>query len=280
MRVSICLLLLFKVCCIQTFAQGNASLINDADTNYRPTSTIIKYSIGERTIPVEILQFGQPNGLVCINVHDNEDASVKAAEAVLTKTGGTLIKFDNKRQRNIKFTLNKQTYEFDPNRIFSQEGIMQTLQDNKKVTPRVVSEIEAFARNTLCLLPDSISCIVALHNNSEGAFSINSYLAGGSREKDAKTVYSNELEDADDIVLTTDSLLYAGMVKAGYNSILQDNLNARKDGSLSIHFGELGKRYINIETQAGKTEQYKAMFMKLLEVLKPENNRQNTETKL
>ena len=249
--------ILLSICSIRAAGQDNALQPFDADTIFRPVTTIVKYAIGERMLPIEIMQFGQPNGLVCINVHDNEEASVKAAEAVLTKTGGTLIKFDNKRQRNIKFTLNKRTYEFDPNRIFSQEGILQTLQDNKKVTPGVVSEIEAFARNTLCLLPDSISCIIALHNNSEGAFSINSYMAGGSREQDAKTVYSNELEDADDIVLTTDSLLYAGMVKAGYNSILQDNINARKDGSLSIHFGELGKRYINIETQAGKLNSIK-----------------------
>ena len=56
----------------------------------------------------------------------------------------------------------------------------------------------------------------------------------------------------------------------GYNSILQDNIKVNKDGSLSVYYGELNKRYINIETQFGKTKQYAEMLNKLLYILDEE----------
>jgi len=71
----------------------------------------------------------------------------------------------------------------------------------------------------------------------------------------------------DDIALTTDEVLFNKMSAFGYNSILQDNVKVDKDGSLSVYYGELNKRYINIETQFGKTIQYKEMLGKLLNVL-------------
>jgi hypothetical protein len=43
-----------------------------------------------------------------------------------------------------------------------------------------------------------------------------------------------------------------------------------KDGSLSVYYGDKNKRYINIETQHGKKDQYKEMLIKLLYVLDEE----------
>jgi len=57
------------------------------------------------------------------------------------------------------------------------------------------------------------------------------------------------------------------MADAGYNSIWQDNERAKREGSLSIYYGERSRRYINIETQHGKVEQYRVMFEKLQQIL-------------
>jgi hypothetical protein len=51
---------------------------------------------------------------------------------------------------------------------------------------------------------------------------------------------------------------------------LQDNVKVNKDGSLSVYYGELNRRYINIETQHGKTTQYKEMLGKLMYFLDEE----------
>ncbi len=248
-------------------AQPGNNVTEISSSLYVPVEKTVSFKIANRTIPVKVLQYGESRNLVCINLHSNEQTSVKAALSVLERKGGTLIKIENNGQRVIRFKLNGINYSFDPNRMFSKIGIQQTLLENSKPGKAAVEEIEKFAANVLSMIPDSASCVVALHNNTEQAFSIRSYMQGGNRQSDAKAVYADSLQDVDDLILTTDSLLYQKMADLGHNSILQDNEKAKKDGSLSIYFGEINRRYINIETQHGKVNQYVIMLEKLLTIL-------------
>jgi hypothetical protein len=254
---------------------------------YTPETRTIAHTLGNRTVVIKVIQYGEPNGIYCINMHDNEGTAVLGAVPVLERTGGTLIRVENFKQRVIKFRLNGVLYGFDPNRIYSRIGIGQTLRDNRNYSLKAVLEIEKFAGRLLALIPDTAICLIALHNNTNDLFSIKSYIPGGIRQKDAKAVYYNETEDVDDIALTTDSLVYQVMADAGYNSIWQDNIKAKKDGSLSIYSGEKGIRYINIETEHGKVEQYRIMFGKLMDWLllpplqpveNPEEKKESTGT--
>ena len=262
-------------------AQTGTSATEVRTPKYAPVTRSIAHSIGNRTVLIKVIQYGEPNGIYCINMHDNEGTAVEGAVPVLEMTGGTLIRVENFRQRVIKFRLNGVLYGFDPNRIYSRIGIGQTLRDNRNYSLKAVQEIEKFAGRLLSLIPDTAKCLVALHNNTNDLFSIKSYIPGGIRQKDAKAVYYNETEDVDDIALTTDSLVYKVMADAGYNSIWQDNVKAKKDGSLSIYSGEKGIRYINIETEHGKTEQYRIMFEKLMSwlLLPPPQPVENPEEK-
>jgi len=238
-----------------------------------PSEKIIFYKLGDRTIPITTFQYGDVKDIVCINLHDNENTSVQAARSLLELKGGTLIKIENNNQRVVRFKLRGVTYGFDPNRMFSRTGIEQTLRENRKISQLAEDEVEKFAQRLLVLIPDSTSCIIALHNNTNEAFSITSYLAGNDRQFDARAVYADSLQDIDDIALTTDSLLYSKMADNGYNAIWQDNEKAKKDGSLSIFCGERSRRYINIETQNGKLDQYVEMLEKLLNILAKENEK-------
>jgi len=246
-----------------------------------PETRTIAHTLGNRTVVIKVIQYGEPNGIYCINMHDNEGTAVLGAVPVLEMTGGTLIRVENFKQRVIKFRLNGVLYGFDPNRIYSRIGIGQTLRDNRNYSLKAVLEIEKFAGRLLALIPDTAKCLIALHNNTNDLFSIKSYIPGGIRQKDAKAVFYNETEDVDDIALTTDSLVYQVMADAGYNSIWQDNIKAKKDGSLSIYSGEKGIRYINIETEHGKVEQYRIMFEKLMSwlLLPPPQPVENPEEK-
>lgn len=237
---------------------------------YIPVEKKIFYKLGSDNLPVTVMQYGATKHIIAINLHDNEETSVKATKSLFEEKGGIIIKIENNHQRVIKFRLKGVFYSFDPNRMFSRAGIEQTLRDNKKISKEAIDEVEKFAQQLLLLIPDSVSCIVALHNNTEQAFSVKSYLSGHERQFDAKAVYADSLQDVDDIILTTDSLLYQKMADAHYNSIWQDNINAKKDGSLSIFCGERNRRYINIETQHGKVNQYMEMLEKLLEILAEE----------
>jgi len=235
------------------------------------TEKTIFYKLGDRIIPIRVLQYGDVKNIICINLHDNENTSVEAARSVLELKGGTLIKIENNDQRVVRFKWRGVSYSFDPNRIFSRVGIEQTLKENKRTSQSAIEEIEKFAQRLLQLIPDSTSCIVALHNNTNEAYSVSTYLSGNARQFDAKAVYADSLQDVDDIIFTTDGLLYNKMANNGYNSIWQDNMHVRKDGSLSVYCGEKGKRYINIETEHGKFDRYAEMLTTLLAILAAEN---------
>ncbi len=222
------------------------------------------HKLGDRTISLKVIQYGTLLTTCCINLHDDEVTAVEAARNVLQQTGGILIKIENNSHRLISFPYKGVTYSFDPNRIFSRIGISQTLKANGKKNPLAVIEVEKFAAHLLQLIPDSVACIIALHNNTDGDFSVKTYQTGGKRQNDARLVYADSWQDIDDITLTTDEILFNTMSAMGYNSILQDNVKVYKDGSLSVYYGEQNKRYINIETQHGKTVQYKEMLGKLL----------------
>ena len=241
-----------------------------APARFTPSEKNILYKLGDRNISFKVTQYGQLVNTCCINLHDDEITAVKAARTVLEQKGGILIKIENNAQRNISFPFKGVVYTFDPNRIFSRTGIDATLKANGKKNPLAIIEVEKFAAQLLQLIPDTISCIVALHNNTDGDFSVKTYQNGGKRQHDAKQVYADSWQDIDDITLTTDEILFNKMSTLGYNSILQDNEKVNKDGSLSVYYGELNKRYINIETQHGKTTQYGEMLSKLLFFLQEE----------
>ncbi len=259
-----------SILCTLLSAQPGDNVVSISKPFFVPLEKTILYRLGDRDIPLKVMQYGEAKDIICINLHANEITSVQAAQSVLEERGGTLVRIENKQQRLIRFRLKGIVYTFDPNRMFSRVGIEQTLRDNGRISRDAMGEVEKFAARVLQLIPENASCIVALHNNTEQAYSVNSYLPGNDRQHDAKAVYADSLQDVDDIAFTTDSLLYLQMANQRYNSILQDNRNARKDGSLSIYCGEKGRRYINIETQHGKLDQYVEMLNKLFEIINPE----------
>ncbi|MGQ0740409.1 MAG: hypothetical protein ACT4OJ_15270 [Bacteroidota bacterium] len=266
MKLSLTFILLFTIITCG-FAQPVSENLAVTGARFVPLEKTIYYTLGDKTIPLKLQQYGPSNDIACINIHDNEFTSVLATRQVLELKGGALIKIENNAQRIIRFRLRGMLYAFDPNRIFSGTGIEQSLKENGRVSPLAVQEVEKFGQRLLQLIPGSVSCVIALHNNTEDAYSVKSYLPGGDREKDAKQVYADSLQYADDIVLTTDQLLFDKMAALGYNCILQDNEKAKKDGSLSVYYGEQNRRYVNIETQHGKMGQYQEMLEKLLDIL-------------
>jgi hypothetical protein len=248
----------------------NMELVPVKPAAYSPSEKIIQHKLGDKTISLKVVQYGSITSTCCINLHDDEKTAVQAAQAVLEQKGGILIKIENNARRMVSFSFKGVTYTFDPNRIFSKAGIAVTLTANGRKNPLAVIEVEKFAAKLLQLIPDSASCIIALHNNTDGDFSVKTYLSGGKRQKDALQVYADDWQDIDDIALTTDEVIFNQMSSFGYNSILQDNEKVYRDGSLSVYYGELNRRYINIETQHGKTGQYKEMLSKLFYFLEEE----------
>lgn len=242
------------------FAPAQMNNGSVADTRLTPLVNTITHRLGDDEISIKTLQYGDTKDIVFISLHDNEATSVDGSKRILESRGGLLIQIGNNSKRNITFRLDGRSYTFDPNRIFSRNGIELTLKRFDNTGDKAATEIEVFADRLLQLIPKNSFCVIALHNNTNNDFSVQDYLPGKEKATDASQINIGTGKDADDFFLTTDSLLFQLLSAQDYNIILQDNQKATQDGSLSVYFGEKNIRYINCETEHGKLKQYEEML--------------------
>ena len=232
------------------------------------TEQTIFYKLAENIIPIRIQHYGDRNDLVFINLHDDEATSVEATRKILEEYGGLLIEIENNAQRNIRFRLGHYIYCIDPNRMFSKEGVTKSLKELGRHSTKAEEEVTKFGQRIIQLIPGDAKYVVALHNNTPGLFSAKEYSPGHIRSIETKKIYLNPEEDADDFFLTTDNTLYEKLADHGFNTILQDNKHCTDDGSLSVYCGKNNIRYVNCETEHGKSRQYYQMIRTLMGTLK------------
>ena len=254
---------LFFFACIFLNAQQSIEFVEPTEPGIAITEKTIFYNLAGNLIPIKIRQYGERTDVVFINLHDDEVTSVEAAKRVLEEQGGLLIEIENNAQRNIRFRLDRYFYKVDPNRIFSEEGIKRSLEQLGRTSDKAIDEIEKLGQRIIQLIPEETKCVIALHNNTPDLFSVTEYAPGNKRSVDSKKVYINARQDTDDFFLTTDTNLYEKLADKGFNTILQDNKHCTEDGSLSVYCGKKNIRYINCETEHGKTEQYYEMMKAL-----------------
>jgi len=226
------------------------------------------YQLGNKRIPVKTIEYGNSTAVVLLSVHDDETTSVKAAEAVFEKTGGVLVRISNNNTRLINFTLNRRKYRVDPNRIFTRTGIRQNLRElNGTYQEAAVIAVEKFGFYLLAKIPKNTATLVAVHNNRNEGYSAQSYLRGGAYENDIDDHHIHKSQDKDNFLLTTDKKLFKALKSSGYNLLLQDNKEAKDDGSLSIYYGRKKKSYLNVETELGQLEEQVRMISAVVEAL-------------
>lgn len=233
---------------------------------YTPEAITRSLPLTNKKTTLERVRYGENRSWIFVHLHGTEPTSLDVAQETLPQTGGYLIRLQNGPHRNLEVAWGKRKWWIDPNRIYSDTGIRQNLQElnRGKFSEALVTKIKQMGELVTSLFPDTVSCLIALHNNTDGHFSIHDYMPGGKRSRDARRVFVNPEQDPDDLALTTDSLLYAHMAEACFNIIWQDSANVKRDGSLSVYAALRGKRYINIETQHGKDEQYRRMLQHLM----------------
>ena len=259
--VCICLVLPF-------FSLAQLSNANSLQGKLTPVINTISHKLGDRNIRIKTFQYGDKKDIVFIALHDNEFTGLETTKLLLEDLGGLLIKIENNYKRNINFRLSQRSYTFDPNRMFSKLGIQKTLKSFGRSDDKATNEVDKFANRILQLFPKDFYCTIALHDNTDGVYSVKYYQPGSQYENDASIVSIDSSQDPDDFFLTTDSLLFHQLSDKKYNTILQHNLRAKQDGSLSVYFGKKNIRYLNCETQHGKTGQFKEMMESAIQCLK------------
>ncbi|GIV61173.1 MAG: hypothetical protein KatS3mg044_0039 [Rhodothermaceae bacterium] len=207
--------------------------------------------LGEGAVAVVVTESGRP-GRTYVNLHDNENTAVEAARAILARHGGRIVELRHTGERNITFTRGDTTYTFDPNRMFTPAGIEATLRRFGAFSPAAAAEVERLAEAVLERAGlDTLSLVVALHNNTDANYSAASYLPGGSEDGNAAEVFLVEGSDPDDFFFVTERSFFEAIRAAGFNVVLQDNARATDDGSLSVLCGRRSISYVNVEAEHG-----------------------------
>lgn len=269
------LTIFFFASCGNTFIENivveesNNHITIDTTLNHKLISidtVSVVFNLENDKVFFNIYEFKKKN-IIYFNIHDNENTSVKAAKSIFTEIGGKLIEIQAQGKRLISFSSNEKIYKFDPNRIFSENGIKNTLNSYGKHSQSSHTIIQNFADFIIDSLLVNAETIVTLHNNSNLKYSINSYKKGGKYEKDALNININPNYDPDDFFYVTDSIFFNKLKKKKFNIVLQDNKNVKDDGSLSVDCGKKNIRYINIEAQHGHLQEQISMLKILHNVL-------------
>lgn len=174
------LLSLMTLAFVSAFS-STAAAITDLPPEYRTRTytaenpLVLEYRFSNRPdglVKLKVLNYpGLKTDLFFFHMHENEITAKTTGSESVRKNGGTFMYLDHAGTgRNMKVRLDNVTYEFDPNRIFTDKG----LRDRTSPTPTAahfqklkhfVSWVERniqFGRQKR-----KFSTLVALHNNTD-----------------------------------------------------------------------------------------------------------------
>lgn len=223
--------------------------------------------IGEDEVDLVYQKGNFLEGVLFLNLHEDEQTSIEAVRKYNgIKQYINFMYLCHSGERRIEYFLEKEWYSVDPNRIFTEVGITKTLNDRNNYSDTAASAISNLSERILDRVRSS-KIIVALHNNTENEYSIESYKPEGNEAQNTAKLYINPEKDPDDFVYTTDSVFFERIKDLKMNVILQDNQDYVDDGSLSVYCGANGIRYLNIEAQHGHLIEQRRMIHEIVKML-------------
>ncbi len=198
--------------------------------------------------------------LMFVVIHDDESTSSEVGYRTMHGFGASLLEMKNDGLYLCTLFVDSIRYIFNPNRIFSLNGIENSLMHYGQCSPDVVSAIALFAgqvTGAFFLYPEYI---VALHNNRDKGFSVESYIADSVLRVSVDSIFINPDEDPDDFYFVNDPVHFSFIKEYGFNVVLQSSGILEDDGSLSVWCSHHNMPYINIETELGKYEKQLQML--------------------
>lgn len=189
-------------------------------------------------------------GVMFINVHEDETTSIDALKVYAKDHEIRFFYLLHEKKNRVTFTINEKEYSVDPSMIFTKKGRKKTLKEGGSYSRKALKEVFYFSFPIANRIAGN-RVIVAMNNNTNENYSINSYLPNGAEEEKTKQIYVNNEMDADDFIYTNDSSFFEAFKTREINVVLQDNEVLVDDGSLPFLCKITKRRYINIETQTG-----------------------------
>jgi len=188
-----------------------------------------------------------------VALHPNERTCTEVFEKLPRFVHFNLLSVEQEQKRLLVYRSANTTLLFDPNRIFTDKGIRETLQFHNLGNPLVYKQaIKSFADTLLsCMYANQKSRqIVAVHNNSNDNFSIISY----QNSNETQDLFIHVEEDVDNFVVVTARQDFAFFKQNNINTVLLADTLYTDDGSLSVYCLQNGIPYINIEVEHGNEQ--------------------------
>jgi hypothetical protein len=224
-----------------------------------PNAEQTAFKLGDATVRTKVFQRGKPSPTM-FNVHDDENTSVLAGKVIVKESGGRLIELVHSGRRLVEFKLDGQTYRFDPNRIFSDEGIRATLSRRSTYSEAAHRVVKDFATKLIKQYSlDDEPVIVALHNTDGHGLTINSYRAEGDMSSASSTLHASARRSPGDFFYVTDRRFFDYLKARDFNVTLQEDANVPDDGSASVYFARKGIPYLNIEADVSHLDEQTEM---------------------
>ena len=211
----------------------------------------LDYFIGDSRITVTF-HYKEGMKILMMQPHSEEETAWDAALQVLGESGGLLahiskVDGEDHTDRNVTVTVNGKKVHFNPNRMFTDEGLRKNLAKQNldaETYERAFSDIRKFCTNVLERCWDFFKpeWVLAVHNDYNG---IAFYKEFGKDSHDAPG------KDKRDFYFLTQKSDFERLSSMGYNAVLQKD-DPVDDGSASVYFKDM--RYINTEGKNGDVE--------------------------
>ena len=249
------MLTLFKI-----FLSISAFATEDIPLDYRakliPTESplVLEYRFGPGTnnrATLNVINYpNKSSDLFFFHMHINETTSKEATQELVRKNGGTFIylhHFSNNRRMSIQ--INGTTYNFDPNRIFTEEGFKADV--SPKANAADFAELQKFVawlkqNIMLARAGRTRPMVTAVHNNSDD--DVHGPLLSIETElkiigKDNLDVHINPNWDIDNFYIATLRSTYDWLVAQINPNVSLRMPNPRNIGYLSNWMIEEGIEY-------------------------------------
>lgn len=251
------------------------------------SSKLIDIQLGDTKVQLKIYT-KQGEQVSYVHIHENETASLEAGLEVLKNHGGkltTLIhSYDGTKNRNVRFVVNKTTYQLDPNRIYTPNDsiLMQSIQvvkGNGKVNLSIIKMAKNLA-DRIWAEASVHGLIVALHNNKNEpasyttkwlfwkqiepeSYNVTSYVKKCDHSSDSNLscsdIYINPTVNNSEFFIVTERRDFSMFYKKRFTVVLQ-NEKPVDDGSMSVFAAHNNKRYINAEAKHGRVKEQTEML--------------------
>jgi hypothetical protein len=195
-----------------------------------------------------------------VNVHDNENTSAEAAKVWIRSHGGRLVELEHGRGRTVVIRRNGVLHRFDPNRMFSEHGLRESLRYHHNLTDENLALASRFAAEVVEYIGiEPGKPIIAVHNNTDGKLTIRDFRPGEWYGDDTRDVFINPAEDPDDFFFTNAPAIFEALKAMRYNVALMV-ANPPDRGTLANLVNARGGVYVLVEAEHDRLQRQIAML--------------------